>query len=108
VLMRPRGLIIGAIILVGEKGSKEARAVPRPAILPLVSLSTGRGGLGAEEGLAFWLTRADQDLGGCRGGGGAGDAGEGVAGDEVEGVDVLSVSTGFGIVGLGDGGTEFE
>lgn len=50
--MSPRGLRIGAIRMAGERGSKEARAAARPAILPVGGLVAGRGVRGVVEGEA--------------------------------------------------------
>jgi len=52
MLMRPRGLITGAIMLCVENGSKEVNAIPRPAILPFVWEVFGRG-VREGEGFAF-------------------------------------------------------
>jgi hypothetical protein len=70
--MRPLGRITGATALAGDKGSKYVKAAPRPPIFPFVNLLTGKGFRDVEGTLVFWLTRADQDLGGGRGVGGGG------------------------------------
>ena len=87
--------------MVGERGSKEARAAARPAILPVSGLTVGSGVRRAVEGEGCWPTRADQDFGGGRGGGGEVGLGD------AAGVIVLGVSTAFGTIGLGECGTEF-
>lgn len=86
----------GAIELFIENGSNEASAAAKPPIFPLGILLTDNGARLGAVGFTFWLTRADQDLGGDRVAGGIGVACCWEAGGCDGGEDVRACCCAFG------------